>query len=220
VEFVVRYLGIGLLLLFASGYVHADDDLSCHANETDSALVEAVSAPQAGSVTAGSSVKFMGPVAGQAANCQGAFCDAKGGVSGILLRQTGSKVCVGLPGKGKLSTVFGWIPASRWHGTDNSPRSPDRWVGVWQNESGKITIQLTGAGELHVTGAGIWGSGSNVHMGDFDMTDRLQAGVFASEADGCQIAMRIVGDYLVAADNNRCGAMNVRFNGMYRFRHR
>lgn len=220
-ERIVRQIAISLLFLLASSCVFAHDDLACNPNDTGNAtLVNAVSAQHAGSVLAGDPVKFIGRVYGQAANCQGSFCDAHGRTSGVLLHQAGSQVCVGLPGKGKLNTVFGWIPATRWRSTDNGPEPPDRWIGVWQNQSGKITIRLGDGGQLHVVGAGIWGGGANVHLGGFDMADILQEGVFVSEADGCQIAMRIVGDYLVAADNSRCGGMNVRFNGMYRFRHR
>ena len=220
-ERVVRHIAICLLFLLASSCVYARDGMACNPNDTgDATLVNAVSAQQAGSIVAGDPVKFIGPVYGQAANCQGSSCDARGGVNGVLLRQAGSQVCVRLPGKGRLNTVFGWIPATRWRSTNNGPERPDRWIGVWQNESGKITIRLGDGDQLHVVGAGIWGGGDNVHLGGFDMTGTLQKGVFASEADGCQIAMRIVGDYLIAADNNRCGGMNVRFNGMYRFRHR
>jgi hypothetical protein len=220
-ECVVRHTAIFLSFLITSSWAYAADNLFCNPNDTGNAtLVAAISSQQQGSVTAGDPVKFIGPVYGQSANCQGASCTAHGGVKGVLLHQSGSKVCVGLPGKGKLNTVFGWIPAARWRSTTSEPQPIDQWIGVWQNQSGKITIQRGDGTQLHVVGAGIWGGGSNVHFGDFDITDTPQDGVFASESYGCQIAIRIMGDYLVAADNGRCGALNVRFNGMYRLRHR
>lgn len=36
----------------------------------------------------------------------------------------------------------------------------------------------------------------------------------------CQVALRVVGHFLFAADNQNCGGMNVTFNGLYRLRHR
>jgi hypothetical protein len=216
----MRSLWVCLLLLLCSGSAHADEDLVCNPNATGSAtLAQAVALQSAGVITDGQPVKMSELTYGPSSSC-GTFCGAAGGVSGVMLRRVGSQVCVGLPSKGKLNTIFGWIPASRWRSNDNSPQPLERWVGVWQNQSGKITVRIANADQLHIVGAGVWVHGDNVNMGGFDVTDAPQDGVVLGEDDSCQIAMRVVGDYLVAADNGNCGGINVRFNGMYRFRHR
>ncbi|WP_147293179.1 hypothetical protein [Dyella monticola] len=141
------------------------------------------------------------------------------------VRQVGASVCVGVPQKGKLATMFGWIPASRWHGTDSSPQPVVRWVGVWQNETAKITVQSMVDGQLDIKGHAVRDlgpDGGDVEIyGDFSITGKPKNGVVTSndDSDPCKVSIRLLGDYLVAADNDACGGMGITFAGMYRLRH-
>jgi hypothetical protein len=210
-----------LLLLLGPGFSHAAENLVCSANSADSAdLAQTAASLSAGAIIDGQPVTMIGVADNTAIVCNRLPCEAKAGMTGVMWRQAGSQVCVSLPDKGKLNTVYGWIPASRWHGSDSRPQPLDRWVGVWQNETGKITIQQANATQLHMVGAAVWGSPDNQHLGSFELTEAPKDGVVFGDDSGCKIALRLVGDYLVAADNGYCGGMNVRFNGMYRFRHR
>jgi hypothetical protein len=214
----VRSSWICLLLLLGPAVADAGTNPACGADCAD--IVQAVSSQSAGAVTDGQSVRLMGDADDPTINCRRLPCEAKPGLTGVLLQQADSQVYVSLPDKGKINTVEGWIPASRWRATDSSPQPLDRWVGVWQNEVGKITIQQANATQLHMTGSAIWGRPDNPHFGDFDVTEAPKDGVVLGSEGGCKIALRLLGDYLVVADNGSCGALNVRFNGMYRFRHR
>lgn len=157
-------------------------------------------------------------------SCRGMPCLARGGVTGVELRQAGSSVCVGLPGKGKLATMFGWIPASRWRATDSSPQPVVRWVGVWQNQTAKIIVQSRGDGQLDIRGHAVRtldANGSHDIYGDFAITGKPESGVVTGKDDdsSCEVSARLVGDYLVVTDDDACGGMGVSFAGMYRVRH-
>lgn len=61
-----------------------------------------------------------------------------------------------------------------------------------------------------------------VHFGGVDGESKPQGNYLRVEErdksghlSGCQVAMRLIGPYLVVLDNNRCGAMNVRFSGLW-----
>ncbi len=96
------------------------------------------------------------------------------------------------------------------------------WLGEWTY--GENTINFTNnklAGWLNVTGSAVWkGVGDNVHVGELDGRAEPRNGslVFSDGADefDCRATMRLVGGFLVVADNLQCGGMNVTFSGVYR----
>lgn len=179
---------------------------------------------QAGMVTAGKPSQLRLAFDSRDPSCGGMPCPAQGGVTGVELRQVGSSVCVGVPGKGKLATIFGWIPVSRWRATDSSPQPVVRWVGVWQNQAAKITVQSRGDGQLDIKGHAVRAldaNGGHDIYGDFAITGKPESGILTGKEDSssCEVSVRLVGDYLVAADDDTCGGMGVSFAGMYRLRH-
>jgi hypothetical protein len=224
---ILRYLSICLLLvlLATSQCASANEDPFCSRVQTQGdSLAGRVAAMSAGMVTAGKAVLLRGLVDNPTAICSGGNCVVNAGVAGVEVRQAGPWVCVGVPGKGKLGTTFGWLPAERWHSYSGVSEPVARWVGVWQNEVAKISVQQVAAGQLYIEGHALWVGGAlnQPHFGEFEITAAPNNGVVltTSDVDTCQVAVRLVGDFLVAADNGGCGGMNVRFDGMYRFRHR
>jgi len=89
-------------------------------------------------------------------------------------------------------------------------------VGVWQNESAKITVTAN-QGWLHFVGNAIWQGLTDSHFGSFEF-DAKPEGDLVSMADGCEVRIRRVGEFLFAQDNQQCGGVNVSFDGLYRFR--
>jgi hypothetical protein len=98
------------------------------------------------------------------------------------------------------------------------------WAGIWRD--GDNQIQLTVKGEaLVAAGSAYWPSANpstkefpgGPNVGDMSGVARPHgaSAVFGS-ADDCRVELALVGAFLVAADNEGCGGMNVRFNGVYR----
>ena len=95
------------------------------------------------------------------------------------------------------------------------------WLGEWVFEGNGI--QFTDnklAGFLNVTGSATWkGLGDNVHVGEIDGRYAPESGVINySDGDGeydCKMTMRLLGGYLIVADNLKCGGVNVTFSGVY-----
>ena len=112
-----------------------------------------------------------------------------------------------------------------------TPRSTlAAWRGHWNYDEADIDITPgKRPGRLKASGNAIWGGhdpervkNGGIHMGEFDgeaavVGDRI----LFRDADGsdvgeCRVSLRLIGPYLVAADNNRCGGLNVSFSGFYR----
>jgi hypothetical protein len=150
----------------------------------------------------------------------------RSGSVGVELAREQSWVCVAFAGKRPLDVWIGWLPEQRWQkGGANGP-STEQWPGVWQNYSAKIWITSAASGAVSVKGDAIYDNGSagGPHFGNFDFIGTPTGGVLSNSVDmndeECSIVLRVTGDFLVAADNDRCGGLNVRFNGVYRLRHR
>lgn len=143
--------------------------------------------------------------------------NAAAGTHGVLIHRYKSWACVVVPGKGKLATVAGWIPASRW--VDDVSASTSTWIGVWQNNSAKLSI-TSADGLLHIVGNAIWQGISSPHFGSFTFDAPFGSDVVgqSGQSDECEVQIRKVGNFLFAQDNKKCGGMNVSFDGMYRYR--
>ncbi len=122
----------------------------------------------------------------------------------------------------------GWIESAALLRVAVAPPRAADWLGGWTGWESEIDI-TRGAkpGTLHIGGNATWGAhdpdrvkrgGVNFGMLAADVPapkgDRL---AFAdSEETDCRVALRLLGPYLVASDNGRCGGMNVTFSGVYR----
>jgi hypothetical protein len=116
----------------------------------------------------------------------------------------------------------GWVKSRDIHEVPADPAPPlDAWLGTWANGRGRIRIAVSSPpGKLHLAGEAEWhGVGDVVHTGDFE-GDAVPSGnhlhFVEDGADSCTVDLTLIGKYLVANDNDRCGGMNVRFWGMWK----
>jgi hypothetical protein len=97
------------------------------------------------------------------------------------------------------------------------------WLGEWVY--GDNSIEFTEnklPGYLNVTGNATWvgANPGNVHVGEIDGRYEPKNGVI-NYSDGddeydCKMTMRLLGTYLIVADNLKCGGVNVTFSGVYK----
>ena len=97
----------------------------------------------------------------------------------------------------------------------------DAWLGTWANGEDRIRIQTSKApSKVDLQGEAVWhGRKDVVHTGGF-AGEASPAGnhlhFVESDADSCTLDLTLIGKYLVADDNDRCGGENVRFWGIWK----
>jgi len=123
--------------------------------------------------------------------------------------------------------THGWLARSAL--TPISPPQPTSlsWIGHWKYDEADIDISAgKRPGNIKAEGRALWG----MHDPDRVKRGAVNDGEFAGEAtltgdhiqfidtdyEGCRVSMRLIGPYLVAADNLGCGGLNVSFSGIYR----
>jgi hypothetical protein len=99
--------------------------------------------------------------------------------------------------------------------------SPDAWFGNWANGQDRIRIRAsTVPGKLHLEGDATWhGNGGVIHTGNFageTAPDGNHLHFVEADADSCTVDLTLIGKYIVANDNDRCGGANVRFWGVWK----
>jgi hypothetical protein len=116
----------------------------------------------------------------------------------------------------------GWVRSRDLREVPIDPAPPiDAWLGTWANGRGRIRIAASkSSGKLHLAGEAEWhGNGDVVHTGDFE-GDAAPEGnrlhFVAAGADSCTVHLTLIGKYLLANDNDRCGGLNVRFWGIWK----
>ncbi len=116
----------------------------------------------------------------------------------------------------------GWILSSSLRTLDYDPHPPPAsWIGLWIGGEDRVTIRgAKEPGMLHVSGHAEWhGNAGVVHDGDVEGEVSPAAGhlhLAEEGADSCTLDLTLAGCYIVATDNNLCGGMNVRFEGIWR----
>lgn len=165
--------------------------------------------------------------ADDAANCPGdANCRQRsylvGGDQVIVGRTHGGFACSWFSSE-KGSETVGWLREDTIQISD-PPTKPTlkKWLGLWKYSDNSIEFTENKLpGFLNVGGDAIWkGLGDNVHVGELD--GRYEpAGNLIEYSDGedqydCKATIRLIGIYLVVADNMHCGGANVSFSGVYR----
>lgn len=197
----------------------------CSEMDIDAAPVAGVLKASAGFVTSGLSqhLRHDPAVACPSDSAPSDICrqEIRGGLQGVALNRAPGWVCIVLPGGHKLDVVVGWLRESRWHPiSDSRTASAHAWAGVWQNERGRLNIVVDGASRVHIDGHAMWQGRADPHFGDVTFDGIPDNGVLAGpgDQDSCQIALRKIGKYIFAQDNDHCGGTNVRFSGLYRLR--
>ena len=127
----------------------------------------------------------------------------------------------------KGNPTVGWLKASELSiFTPPKIIGTKAWLGEWVYEGNGIEFTDNKlAGFLNVTGNATWkGLGDNVHVGEIDgRYGPLDGVINYSDGDDeydCKITMRRIGNYLIVADNLKCGGVNVTFSGVYTKRRR
>jgi hypothetical protein len=111
----------------------------------------------------------------------------------------------------------GWVRSKDIRPVPFDPNpSPDAWAGTWANGEGRIRIRRAETpGKLKLQGTAVWHGLKNVvHTGGFDgeaTPDGHHLHFSEAGAYSCMIDLTLIGKYLVADDNDRCGGANVRF---------
>ena len=134
-------------------------------------------------------------------------------------KSMGDYVCVYYPGSGSA----GWVPANSLAGENPLPASTPRdWTGHWvidHREDSVIDIQAVSGG-LAADGEAYWPArhvtgGQVQHDGGFSATASPRDNELRLAEETCEVALRLIGAYLIATDNSNCGGANVRFDGVY-----
>lgn len=154
-------------------------------------------------------------------NCRGKAY-LVGGDKVIVARNYNGFACVWFTPVSGYETV-GWVRADTLRLADPVAKPPlSAWHGTWKYADNSISFTDNKlAGFLNVTGDALWkGLGDNVHIGELDGRFAPEGNVLEySDGDDeydCKATMRLVGEYLLVADNMKCGGVNVSFSGIYK----
>lgn len=136
------------------------------------------------------------------------------------------------------SETSGWLPKAALDMPANpAPPALADWTGKWKRVEASIEIKLRGP-DLEASGDATWGAGDprrvrsgGVNIGEFSGKSRPSGnrlafgegydGVRAPDAAGgkddfdCRVRLYLLGPYLAAQDNRKCGGNNVSFTGVY-----
>jgi hypothetical protein len=116
----------------------------------------------------------------------------------------------------------GWVRSAEIRLVDIDPTPPlTAWAGTWKGGEDSVTIKPSDKpGQLDLNGAAEWqGRADVVHTGDFSgsATPAGNHVHFAEDgAESCTIDLTLAGQFIIASDNERCGGMNVRFQGIWK----
>jgi len=129
---------------------------------------------------------------------------------------------------GGARSTNGWLPRSALVPLPASPATLAGWRGDWvRDDEANISLKLgKRPGSIAVAGDATYGmhdpgrvKRGAVNIGELEEEgvpkgDRLDVG--ATDQYACRVRMRLLPPYLIVADNNKCGGMNVSFSGVYR----
>jgi len=156
-------------------------------------------------------------------NCTGKKClsmSLKASDSVVISRSEGDWTCGYL--SSNKGSAQGWVRSQDIRVTQ-AERNPSlgAWIGTWAQGENRITLEHTKApGALSLDGQAFWHGGrDNVHEGSIagevsPTGNRVH--YEEGSVESCTVDLALIGNYILANDNNRCGGMNVRFWGVWR----
>jgi len=120
--------------------------------------------------------------------------------------------CIAPDGRGTL-----WVSSDNVAPLVADPNPPlSAWIGRWE-KGGWIEISSPDGRRLSIRGENTWhGLGDVVHYGTISFTTEAASNPLKLANSGCEVSATLVGDYLMLHDNDRCGGMNVRFQGAWK----
>jgi hypothetical protein len=94
------------------------------------------------------------------------------------------------------------------------------WTGRWAGDEDHVSIRLADMpGALHLAGSAVWHGGYTSHLGDTKgmatpIANHLH---FVEGGPGsCSIDLTLLNRYILAEDNQACGGLNARFQGIWK----
>jgi len=145
----------------------------------------------------------------------------KAGDTVVIGRSEGDWTCGYLTAR--KGAAQGWVRSADFRPVGADPNPPfTAWLGTWVQGENRITIERAYIpGKLSLDGEAYWrGVGrDNVHEGAIAGEATPSGNHLHYEegsAEACNIDLALIGNYLLANDNNKCGGMNVRFWGIWR----
>jgi hypothetical protein len=138
----------------------------------------------------------------------------RAGVPAIVYHVDGAWTCAGFQSGPR------WVRSAELRSVppDTTPR-PAAWVGRWMLPAGAATIWRGSGDTLRIEGRAWWlGARGASHSGSIRALAVLSRNRVHFLDNMCELDLALVGEYVVAGDNERCGGMNVRFWGIWRRR--
>ena len=129
------------------------------------------------------------------------------------------KACVWYQPREEVEKI-GWIPESGIK-LKNSQPPKETWAGDWNDRGHNwlYVAPIPDTDKLRVNGHARWyGDNDVIHFGRVN-GDIAPGVAHLTVTEGlCTVYAQLVGHYLIAYDNTRCGGVNVRFDGVYQKR--
>lgn len=138
----------------------------------------------------------------------------------LIYRELGEWTCGYISGRNGAGPA--WIRSDALDIVPYDARPPlNAWVGTWTGGEDRVVIRAGSlAGILHVVGNAEWhGMGDDVHFGDLEGAASPVGNHLHFVQNGpnsCTLEMTLLNRYILASDNGLCGALNVRFQGIWK----
>ena len=145
----------------------------------------------------------------------------------VLIGESKGKLIKAAYGNAGGRPTEGWILRSVVEPIPTPRAAPSAWLGSWTYDEASIDISRgPRPGRIKASGIATWGmhDPERVKTGGINTGEFEDEGTIAgdrilfddTDSDGCRVSMRLIGPYLVVADNDDCGGLNVTFSGFYR----
>jgi hypothetical protein len=132
--------------------------------------------------------------------------------------------CVLYRNESNVAGSAGYVPESRLEVLPAAEVTQRDWLGAWRMGDDSITLSPKGD-KLSARGEAYWPSanpslkerpgGPNTGEMSGVAAPKGNQVVFVDDEDECHVSLTLLPPFLLAHDNERCGGMNVRFDGVY-----
>lgn len=118
----------------------------------------------------------------------------------------------------------GYVPEGRLEALPAAEVKQKDWLGAWRMGDDSITLRAKGD-KLSASGEAYWPSanpslkerpgGPNIGQMSGVAAPKGNQVAFSDDEDECHVSLLLLPPFLLARDDNHCGGMNVRFDGVY-----
>jgi len=136
-----------------------------------------------------------------------------------VYRQQGEWTCGYVSGRDGAGPA--WIRSSALRVVSYDEHPPlSAWVGTWTGGEDRVLIRTGGVpGKLQLVGSAEWRGKYTAHFGDTKgsaspVGNHLH--FVEGGTDSCTIDMTLLNRYILANDNQACGGLNARFQGIWK----